>query len=743
MHISSRTLLLVSIAIMLGGVGGSIVLFISLRHTDRETDYDVFSRFCGRKAAETLQQFQGGATIVQALAQHVANSPDSILTNTTWSNACFELQSRASWNISALSNLHLFSSPALATTWAASTGNTIHPPTIANIGPLTDNNTTRPGSDALIITNTYPSDQAGNAGVDYYLSPITSTIVNTAIQHQDLIVSFPLYNTRTRLRSIVLFLPIFRSSGAMIGAVSGLFRENVVIVDKPEDAEIYYTVNVSGKALLMDANQPTQFISSYSFSVANANIQFQCATDYTASTTPYVILALGTILSLIIPVTALQYRHQLATISRENAARLKAEQKASSARIGEAAAIEAVELKSAFLANISHEIRTPLNGIQGNSEFLLETPLTSEQTQYAKTIHESGDILVSILEDILEYTRMDSGDRNSVHLNPLRVDELLDTLTTVFAADLLHQRNVMKIEYPQHAEESLSILSDISRLRRILHKLVHNAIKFTTDGTITVRASPPLIIDDLGSPFLLFEIIDTGIGIANGTEELLFSPFTQEDNSRARRYGGTGMGLAISKRLTETLGGHIGFESSAGQGSRFYFDIPYVKVYPLPANTLRRTQTSRVPAASIPIATTSANLDHSTSSTSASPITDHTLILIVDDNRVNLTVAQKTLEKLGYMSILANNGREAVDSVATRHSDIAAILMDASMPVMDGYEATRLIRKGHPNLPIIAMTANALDSERDRCLEAGMNDFLTKPLNRAKLQATLAKHIRP
>ena len=640
----------------------------------------------------------------------------------------------------------MFSSDAEAETWASSVGTTVQAPTIANLAPskLNLRGIRATGdTEALIITNVYPASQVGNLGVDYFRNPITSATVETALQHRDLIVSIPLYNTVTRLHSIVLFLPIFDSKGTMKGAVTGLFRENVVVFDKTENPEIFYTVKVSDRILLDDADQPTSFISTYSFAVANVMVNFQCATTYTTSTTPSVILALGVILSLIIPVTALLYRHQMKTISRENLARLAAEKKASNARIGEAAALEAVNLKSSFLANISHEIRTPLNGIQGSSEFLLETPLTKEQTHYATTIHESGDILVSILEDILEYTRMDNGDRGSVHLSAFRVDELLDTLRTVFAADLAKQRNVMKIEYPHQDTESLSILSDVSRLRRILHKLVHNAVKFTSDGTITVRVTPPLVIDKDFATYLLFEIIDTGIGISETAQSLLFQPFTQEDSSRARRYGGTGMGLAISKRLTESLGGHMGFESRVDQGSRFFFDIPYVRVEPLPAHTLRRSLTAyhSSQSQSPQMQENNAEKVH-TANAASTTARNRALILIVDDNNVNLAVARKTLEMLGYDGIIAHNGQEAVDTVAARADEIAAVLMDASMPVMDGYEATRLIKSTHSNLPIIAMTANALDSERDKCLQAGMNDFLTKPLNRARLQATLEKYIR-
>ncbi len=725
MHFSSRTLLLLSMGIMLAGVGGSIVLFISLRNSDGNNDYNVFNRFCGRKAAETLQQFQGGATIIQALGQRVTTTrPEMILTDTTWDTICGELVSRASWNISALSNLHMFPSYDNAAAWAATKGKKIRTPTVASTSPSPSSSIPEDSPRlALVITSSFPADQSANEGVDYFQSPVTRAIVDTAVTHGDLIVSLPLYNTVTHLHSVVMFLPLFSPSGQMIGAVSGLYRENVVIVDKEEDPEIYYTVIISGVPLLVDANQPTKFTSKYFFSVANSAVQFQCAKNHSPSVTPYVILALGTVLSLIIPAITLQYRHQLTTLSRENSARLAAEQKASSARIGEAAALEAVDLKSAFLANISHEIRTPLNGIQGNSEFLLDTSLTPEQAQYATTIHESGDILVSILDDILEYIRMDGDDKELVSLNPLRIDELLDTLPSVFATALSQQHNVFTVEYPHHAPESLCVLSDVGRLRRILHKLIHNAIKFTSNGVITVRVTPPIVIEEREEPtFLLFEIIDTGIGIADNV--VLFTPFTQEDSTRARRYGGAGMGLAISKRLIETLGGHIGYESTAGRGSRFFFEIPYVKVTPLPEKTLRRSATLCA-----------------TSCVPAAPERKRGSILIVDDNRVNLSVAQKTLEKLGYSCVLANNGQEAVDLVNSMGSQIAAILMDASMPVMDGYEATRLIKRVHPSLPIIAMTANALDSERDKCLEAGMDAFLTKPLIRVKLQETLAEHI--
>jgi TMAO reductase system sensor TorS len=375
------------------------------------------------------------------------------------------------------------------------------------------------------------------------------------------------------------------------------------------------------------------------------------------------------------------------------------------------AAEAASRAKSQFLANMSHEIRTPMNGVLGMAELLLDTPLSERQRRNLEMLYRSGESLLDIINDILDFSRIEAG---KLELAPcdFSLRATLREVVEAFGERASRKGLTLECRIDEDAPDALH--GDVVRLRQVLNNLIGNAVKFTEAGRVAVTVGRG------EGERLRFAVADTGIGIAEADRALIFDAFAQADVSHSRRYGGTGLGLSISKQLIELMGGQIGLDSTPGQGSVFRFEAPFAPALQAVAGSVPAAAPRALPRL-------------------------HGHVLLAEDNPVNEAVANAMLESFGLRVSLAQNGRQALEALAAQTFDL--VLMDCQMPEMDGFEATRRIRQREAERggaapsrqPIVAVTANAIEGDRGRCLAAGMDDYLSKPFNKADLHALLSR----
>lgn len=536
-------------------------------------------------------------------------------------------------------------------------------------------------------------------------SRLIESILSTQIAPSDtglesVSLHFDLVYSRMTLLNAGIFVESFHGSEQLQSLAREVSADIIALADQIDAVSGNTDAFVATLPDILDRAADIQRVSNELVVATNEKLGIARASDRDELLSEYSQLAgfVAVATLLFIATIALQFKQLKEILKTHRRMKALSLRNAESAKLAEAAS----EAKSMFLATMSHEIRTPLNGIIGAADLLMTTELSEKQEKRAQTIWRSGHILLDVINDILDYSNLDANGITFQNA-PVALPDVSGLLADVFRERIADAGLSLTIDLPP-----LVVATDVMRLRQVMLNLVGNAIKFTPCGGITVAGE----YRDTGDLFI--SVTDSGIGISAEDQEKLFQNFSQIEDSTTRRFGGTGLGLAISKRIVTGMGGAIGVDSEAGKGSVFWITLPVAVLgraapEPLPAMTQKSVKTPKYDLR----------------------------ILLAEDNAINREVAIALFESFGAQVTTANDGDAAVKTGTATSFDL--VIMDLQMPVMDGISATKALRTLGVQTPIVGLTANAFAEDRRRCLDAGMDEFVAKPVTRDKIASVLAQ----
>lgn len=674
-------------------INGAIIFFYFFLHnTEVETIETYLQTECGKLANATISEYRGGTTVFYALNKLLYFYNDEFINNispeTLWFDFAVNISSVTSWNFISSAILKEFNVTGIKN-WESKTNiSATERDVITNKRvPIKYNR-----DKYLIIIESFPIKFG--VGYDYYSDKDRNDVVQRSKLSKNLSLSNPTMTINDY--NLISFIP-FYIGGNFSGGVSGSYYARNITPSF--DNNIYLKMTVNNNFAYKDIKfDDTNIKKNLTFFLADQNVILYCGLYFNMSNTHIIVLSCGLLLAFII---------LLVVIFLINLWMLKVHSDIQNEEV-----LKLVESKSMFLAFMSHEIRTPLNGIIWMINFLKDTDTTNEQLKFIQDLQYCSTSLLQIVNDILDFSKMEA-DKLNIEKSCFDIYEMIEKLENIYKVWSLQNNNDFKFENELDITTDQFIVSDQARLTQILNNLISNAFKFTENGTVTVNIKK---LKPSGSPdnFLLFSIIDTGIGITPENQTKLFKPYVQTEYSKL--YGGTGLGLVICKKLVDLFGGIITCKSNYGEGSIFNFTIPFEK--------LTHTEENNI-----------------SFSSDRSDIIYNGRILVADDNIINLKVITKILkDKFGIDVVTATNGLQVLDIIESGEQ-FKCIFMDNMMPIIDGYSTTKKLRDAGFTIPIIAFTANVSEGEKQKCLNLGMSDYISKPIVMSQLIQILNKYM--
>lgn len=675
------------------GIALSVVLYVTFRNNELDTTVNQLENNCDVKQIEVQRQLAGGVTLLYALQSLILAVKS--MTDAQWNAEVSQLVNAGNWSILSVSRSELVPLSRLDA-WEMATGlRVVQTNQQLDLVPVV-----RDRPFYLPIINTYPST-ARIRGLDNLSEHARRDVVLRGYAGRELVMSDPFYAPNANpagggtQRAFVLFLPLFDEHGFPTGGITEAYFENTIIRDRFRGG-ISYAFGIGESVLFADAAQEASAITrTRSFPVADRAVTVRCGVVFKQSPAPILIAALGIILSVLFSLAsslAIWVRRKRRNVDIE-AQRLTDERQL---------AENLYKMRNNFLNHISHELKTPLNGIQGILTSLIDDGLTSEQKSAVLEAAKRADDLGEMLENLVEYSAFELGNaqiwREMVPVRAI-VQEAV-ARGSALATDTVRFREPAEI--PRYIVDT-----DKAKMIKALRILLQNAFRYTDGGEVKIQAS-----HDPDRSTVSISVSDTGRGMS----ESLLAAILNGDVAYGRRTNGLGLGLSLLRKINQAVGAELNITSREGTGSTFTLTLPVAAEEPPPVEPDRMSMESLVPVA-----------DHHTKK----------VVLVADDNDLNRKVLCRMLRKLGYECVEADDGVAALEAYEQHGSEVGLVLMDIQMPHMDGLQATRELKGKNADIPVVAVTANAVSAELQSYMESGMSEVLSKPVNKDQLDRIL------